>query len=697
MLILADSQYCHSTYLLKRVSLWQKLVFRLYNTFSVKQFLPALLYLIAFPFVIHAQDSSSHVQWSFDLKKTGTGKFQLTATGSIDKGWGTFSLSMPDDMPNMRITLDSGQASKLVSVKETGTPIKEQNAALGAEISYFKDQVLLTADIETSDPSKGISGILTHMSFRNEEFTNPVETPFRFVSNGSGELVYKSSALQESASADTLIKRDAISLDNPVVRVGGTGAEGSQSLARIFFLGLIGGLLALIMPCTFPMIPMTVAFFTKKAVTPSQGIRNAFLYGFFIFLIYVLISVPFYFLGTGNESILNNISTNAWLNLFFAAVFFVFALSFFGWFDIGLPGSVANSVDAKSGIGSIGGIFFMALTLAIVSFSCTGPILGTLLVGALNDNGGAIQLTVAMAGFGIALGLPFGLFAMFPRWLSKLPRSGSWMNTVKIVFAFVELALFIKFLSNADLVMHWGLLKREVFFAIWILIGAATTLYLFGILKFRHDPPPPKLSKGRIFTGLLFLAFTLYLVPGVTNTKYANLGLISGFPPPLNYSVYGHESAHGKGVEANVSNDYFAALRLAREQNKPVLLDFTGWACVNCRKMEEQVWPDPRVKELIEKNFVLVSLYVDDRKKLDKDKQFLFTLPDGTRKAIRDVGDVYSSMQIQNFRNASQPLYAIVSPGEQLLNLPVGYTPNIDEYAAWLQSGLDAFNQVTKK
>jgi thiol:disulfide interchange protein DsbD len=381
------------------------------------------------------------------------------------------------------------------------------------------------------------------------------------------------------------------------------------------------------------------------------------------------------------------------LNIGFAIVFIAFAISFFGYYEIGLPGNLSNTVDSKSNVGSIGGIFFMALTLAIVSFSCTGPILGTLLVGALNQNGGAIQLTVAMAGFGLALGLPFALFALFPNWLSSLPRSGGWMNTVKIVFGFLELALAIKFLSNADLVKHWGLLKREVFFGLWIVTGIALVLYLFGVLKFEHDPPPKKLGKLRIAIALLFLAFIIYLIPGVTNTRYANRALVSGFPPPLTYSVYGKGSAKGKGIEANVINDYEKALQLAKQQNKPVLIDFTGWACVNCRKMEENVWPNEKVKEMIENNFILVSLYVDDRKLLPDDHQFLFPSADGSKKSIKTIGDKFITLQSENFKNASQPLYAIISPNEKLLNLPVGYTPGPKDYADWLSCGLEAFNK----
>jgi thiol:disulfide interchange protein DsbD len=438
------------------------------------------------------------------------------------------------------------------------------------------------------------------------------------------------------------------------------------------------------------MIPLTVSFFTKRSASRSKGIANAFLYGFFIFLIYVLISVPFYFLKANNTSILNNISTNVWLNVFFAAIFLVFALSFFGLFEISLPSSISNSVDAKSSIGSIGGIFFMALTLAIVSFSCTGPVLGAFVGSAFSANSGPIQLTVVLAGFGLALGLPFALFALFPSWLQSLPRSGGWMNTVKITFGFIELALALKYFSNADLVTHWGLLKRETFFGLWIAIGLALVLYLLGVIKFHHDPPPKKLSPARITIAALFLLFVLYLLPGVTNTAYANLSLVSGFPPPLSYSLYTSRDAAGK-VEANVINDYNKALQLAKEQHKPILIDFTGWACVNCRKMEENVWPKTGVKELIKNDFILVSLYVDDRKTLPDDQQFSFITSDGSKKDILTIGDKFATLQSENFKNASQPLYVVISPDEKLMTFPVGYTPDPKEYAHWLQCSLDAF------
>lgn len=649
-----------------------------------------------------AQDSSAVVSWEFSASKGADGAATLVVHGKIKDGWQLYSTTMKDDLPNSRVVLDSSAKAGIGNIDEQGKlETKKEPLFDNAETRFFEKDITLQVHLKGVVPAQGgakayLKGILSYMAIRKDSVVGPVEIPFRYIVNPAGELAV--AGLQESSSAAGGLKKASVDLANPVNKCGGTGAENSQSksLLSIFFLGILGGIVGLFMPCTFPMIPLTVSFFTKRSGNRKKGIANAFLYGFFIFLIYVLISVPFYFLKANNASILNNISTNIWLNIAFAAIFFVFALSFFGLFEITLPSSISNSVDSKSSIGSLGGIFFMALTLATVSFSCTGPILGTLLVGALGQNGGAVQLTFAMAGFGVALGLPFALFALFPNWLQSLPKSGGWMTTLKIVFGFIELALVLKYFSNADLVSHWGILKRETFFGIWILIGLALALYLFGILKFKHDPPPAKLSKGRIGVGLFFLVFALYLMPGLTNTRYANRTLVSGFPPPLSYSLYGkHADGDDAGrLEPMVINDYDKALQLAKEQHKPILIDFTGWACVNCRKMEEEVWPNKDVKELIKRNFILVSLYVDDRKKLPDDQQFLFTAGDGSKKEIKTVGDKYQTMQSETFMNASQPFYVVLNPDEKLMNVPVAYTPDPKDYAQWLQCGLDAFHQT---
>ena len=381
----------------------------------------------------------------------------------------------------------------------------------------------------------------------------------------------------------------------------GAVTTSSSSGWEVFLLGFLGGLIALITPCVFPMIPVTVSFFTKRSKTKKQGIVNGLLYGLSILLVYVLASVPFHVVGNVQPEIFNSISTNPWLNIIFFIIFIFFSISFFGFFEISLPSGIANKADSKSGLGSIGGIFFMAITLAIVSFSCTGPILGTLLVGSLQ--GGAWALTQGMAGFGVALALPFTLFAIFPQWLQSLPKSGGWLDTVKKILAFLELALAFKFLSNADLVEHWGLLKREVFLGIWAVISIGLALYLLGILLLPHDVKGAKIAVTRKVLALGAFVFAGFLLVGIApqNAKYINF--LSGFPPPTHYSLF-KDKKDQHGLQANVMNDYAQAVLLSKQQNKPILIDFTGWACVNCRKMEENVWTDPAVMSFIQNNFI---------------------------------------------------------------------------------------------
>jgi thiol:disulfide interchange protein DsbD len=636
------------------------------------------------------------VSWDFSARQGTDGNPVLVLHARIREGWKLYSTTNPDTLGYSRVTLDTGAHARIVRIEELGGVQKKKDAIFnGAETSFFTGdaQWLVRVQPGAGDgkASGDLRGTVTYIAVRNDSVIGPTDIPFRYGHGSDGGWIAKSTALQEAAGEAESLRKTSIDLANPVNNCGGTGTEGSKGFVSIFFLGMLGGLIGLVMPCTFPIIPLTVSFFIKQSGSRRKAITNASLYGFFIFIIYVLISVPFYFLKSKDANILNNISTNVGLNLFFGAIFLVFALSFFGLFEITLPSGVSNSVDSKSSLGTIGGIFFMALTLAVVSFSCTGPILGTLLVGALSQNGGAVQLTVAMAGFGLALGLPFSLFALFPRWLQSLPRSGSWMNTVKITFAFIELAVALKYISNADLVNQWGLLKRETFFGLWIAIGFALVFYLLGVLRFPHDPPPKKIGRPRLIIAGLFLLLVIYLLPGLTNTRYANRPLVAGFPPPLFYTLYKHDTTDR--VEANIINDYSKALALAKQQNKPLLIDFTGWACVNCRKMEENVWPKPGVKELIKKDYILVSLYVDDRKSLPDDQQFSFPTRDGSIKAIHTIGDKFSTLQSENFKNASQPLYVVISPDEKLMTKPVGYTPNAGEYAQWLQCGLDAFHR----
>ena len=456
----------------------------------------------------------------------------------------------------------------------------------------------------------------------------------------------------------------------------------------LLILGFLGGLLALLTPCVFPMIPLTVSFFTNKK-TQSSSSFNAILYGLFIVFIYLFLSIPFHFVESLDPEILNSISTNAWLNVFFFIVFVIFAFSFFGFYEITIPSSWINSIDSKSNsIGGFIGIFFMALTLVLVSFSCTGPILGSLLVGSISSQGGALQLSIGMLGFGIALALPFTVFALFPNMLKSLPKSGRWMNTFKIILGFLELGFAFKFLSNADLVEHWGLIKREIFIAIWVIISILLSLYLVGVYKFPNESHVVKRSKFNMLLSLSFLSFAIYLSPALLPNGSNSARLLSGFTPPSFYSIYPKSNDCPLGF--NCFKDFDKGLQHAKEINKPILLDFTGWACVNCRRVEENIWTDPVVFDLINNNFVLISLYVDDRKELKKVNQLDLKYKSGKIKEIRTIGDKSATFQALNFKSASQPYYVLLDPDLKILNSPIQYTTK-DVYQAWLEEGLKAF------
>ena len=621
-----------------------------------------------------AQTDSSVYKWTITSKKISEKKYELILKASA---LGANQLYAPqqdlDGVKSAEVSFfDSSIAvENFIAVSPTQT-IKStifENKMVQVQTGNVEWKVIV--NFSTTVPAN-LLGNLTFFYNKDGEFTS--DPPFAFNTNLEGGL----------ASVGK-IKIASIDIKKPQANCGDDDTQ-NKSIFTIFILGFLGGLIALITPCVFPMIPVTVTFFTKKAQTKKAGIRNAVFYGFFIFLIYVAITIPFHLASkTISPEIFNNISTNVWLNLIFFAVFVFFALSFFGLYEIGLPSSLANKADSKSGVGNLGGIFFMAGTLAIVSFSCTGPILGTLLANVANQ--GAWPLTAGAAGFGLALGLPFALFALFPNWLQSLPKSGGWMTNVKVVLGFVELALAVKFLANADNVEQWGIIKREVFVALWVIIGALTVAYLLGLLKIGHSASVKKFGAIRIFFIVFFAVFTVYLVPGIFNTKYASLKLLSGFPPPQSYTIYKNHVLLTKVIEP-IHNNYEKALALAKEQNKPLLIDFTGWACVNCRRMEEKVWTNKEVDSIMRKEFIVLSLYVDERTKLPATEQTVFKTSSGADKNIVTVGDKWATFQTENFGATSQPQYVILNPNEKLLTKTKFYTPNPDEFASWLKCGL---------
>ena len=483
--------------------------------------------------------------------------------------------------------------------------------------------------------------------------------------------------------------------------------EGTSSgLLGTFLFAFVAGLLALVTPCVFPMIPMTVSFFMKRYSDRKKGIRDAMLYGLSIIAIYLILGVGVSALFGADA--LNAMSTDPWFNIFFFVLLVVFAASFFGAFELTLPSSWVNKMDRKSDRAGLVGIFFMAFTLALVSFSCTGPFVGTILVEAA-VKGNFWGPVVGMAGFAIALALPFTLFALFPGWLSGLPKSGGWLNSVKVVLGFIELAFALKFLSNADMVLDWHLLEREVFIALWVVIFAMMGFYLLGKIRLPHDSPLESISVTRLFLALITLSFALYLVPGIWG---APVKIISAFAPPTTYSEAASAGGSKETLEIlqiepmsvrrepiglpyretgpqgiPVFTDLEQATTFAKAMNRPILLDFTGKACVNCRKMEADVWSDARVKNLLSNEFVVVELYVDFREKLPESEQY--TTPEG--KSIRTVGQKWTDYQIRRFGSNSQPYYVITDPDDRVIAPTRAYDTDVEAYLAWLNEALETF------
>lgn len=672
----------------------------------IKSWLIALFLVMGYT----AQSQLDPTSWNVEVENLGNDTYELKTTAQLEERWHIYSqyIDSAFNIPTQFRFYESQDKYELIGENEEIGTYKERVELQGGDVYQFKDFAIFKQKVKILDPN--LDYIFAEAIFQacdDEKCLPPTPEllifnikPDAVVDNGDitaiiddyydkdiEPLIAKAPDLSnlkfEEKTSDDVLGED-IEEDN------------ENDLTTIFILCLLAGFGALLTPCVYPMIPMTVSFFTKQNEKNTKGKFQGILYGIFILLIYVLCSLPFHLFESISPDIFNEFSTNPYLNIFFFIIFVVFAISFFGAFEITMPSSLINRVDKASSVGGIIGVFFMALTLVLVSFSCTGPVIGSVLGSVLSSDGGAMALTVGLAGFGFGLGIPFALFALFPSWLSALPKSGGWLNTVKVFLGFLELAFAFKFLSNADLVWQAGWLQRELFIAIWIAIFGAMALYLFGKIRLPHDDKDQHISVGRLLLAILSLCFTLYLIPGLWG---APLKLISGFPPPSTYS----ESPAGfmgntatldvelpDGAHLGVHNivafeDYEEGLAYAKAVNKPALIDFTGWACVNCRKMEERVWGEPVVLDLLKNDFVLISLYVDEREKLDKTDQYISTT---TQKKIRTIGNKWSDLQITKYQVNAQPFYAIVDAQGNDLVAPVGYTPDVQEYKKWLESGL---------
>jgi len=649
-------------------------------------------FLISFLSIMTALNSigqiKEHANWKFAVEKINDKQLQVVLTTTLDDGWHIYSSQMEDGGPQKTVVnIEPGSSFKIEdSTTETGKLIEKYDSNFNITLRYYPKMAVFKKLIDMKDTSAfTLKGTVSYMLCTDEVCLPPAEKEFSINFPGISQIPV---SVDESKTTTV----------STVAKTESSKSLSNHSYLYIFIAGFLGGLAALLTPCVFPMIPMTVSFFTKRSKTRAQGLRNAFTYALSIVAIYVL-------LGFGVSKIfgidaLNALSTNVWFNLIFFALLLIFAASFFGAFEITMPSALVNKVDKQSGKGGLIGIFFMAFTLSLVSFSCTGPIIGTLLFesAATGSVGGPLW---GMIGFSSALALPFGLFAAFPGWLNSLPKSGGWLNSVKVSLGFLELALALKFLSNADLVVQANILTRELFLVIWIIIFTLWGFYLLGKIKFSHDSDVPYISVPRLSLIIVVFTFALYLVPGLWG---APLKLISGFPPPDFYSEWQHNNSTTASPTTPVAgttnehcpnglncfHDYDEGLAFAKKVNKPILLDFTGWACVNCRKMENLVWTDSVIDTKLRNDVVLISLYVDDKRSLPDAEQTTKTLG-GQTYNIKTIGSKWSYFQASRFNINSQPYYVLLDTDEKALAISEGYSPNINTYSKFLDEGISKF------
>ena len=643
------------------------------------------------------------VHFSVSQKKVAENIVEVTFSGKIDAGWHVYSTGLPADGPiSATITTETADGVKAEGkLGHRGNEINKFDNMFQMNLRYFENSVTFVQKYKITGKTYHVKGYLEYGSCNDEMCMPPAQVEFDFKGEGVADAP-KEPAVEEKPVADTVavpdsakteivavnsfLKVDSDSLWTPVVSelqaMNGQQGSSDHSWLYIFFMGFVGGLVALFTPCVWPIIPMTVSFFLKRAKDKRKGVRDAVTYGVSIVVIYLVLGLAITALL--GASALNALSTNAVFNIFFCLLLVVFALSFFGWFELTLPSSWTNKVDSKaSSTSGLLSIFLMAFTLTLVSFSCTGPIIGFLLV-EVSTSGSIAGPAVGMAGFAIALALPFTLFALFPTWLKQAPKSGGWMNIIKVTLGFIELAFALKFFSVADLAYGWGLLDREVFLSLWIVIFGLLGLYLIGKLKFRSDGDENRaMPVPCIMLGMVSLAFTVYMVPGLWG---APCKAVSAFAPPMNtqdFNLYHNE------VKPRFT-DYEQGMAAAKAEGKPVLIDFTGFGCVNCRKMEAAVWTDPQVADKLTKDYVLISLYVDNKQPLAEPMEIV---ENGKKRTLRTVGDKWSYLQRSKFGANAQPFYVILDNEGKPLNGSRSYDENLQEYIDFLQKGLDNYSK----
>ena len=669
------------------------------------------------------------VKFSVKQNKISDTEVELVFTGQIDAGWHVYTTDIPEDGPTRaEITLEKQQGVKPKGkLKTKGKVHKAMDEMFGMELSYMEGTATFVQTLTITEEKYEVAGYLTYGACNDENCIPPTDVEFSFSGEGKPAAVKeaekakeekqaeKPAAVEEAAEAavEEAIVPDTMRVDTaavtpaetpltglytPVIEeLQGFGEENAgtsdKSLMAIFLLGLAGGLLALLTPCVWPIIPMTVSFFLKRSKDDrKKGIRDAMTYGLSIVVIYVLLGL-FVTLAFG-ASALNSLSTNAIFNIFFCLMLVVFAASFLGGFELTLPSSWGNAVDSKANkTTGLLSIFLMAFTLSLVSFSCTGPIIGFLLV-EMGTSGSIIAPTVGMFGFALALALPFSLFAMFPTMLKSAPKSGNWMNCIKVCLGFLELAFALKFLSVADLAYGWHILDREVFLSLWIIIFALMGAYLIGWIRFPHDEDEydemgevivnHRTGVTRFFLALASFAFALYMVPGLWG---APCKAVSAFAPPMSTQDFNLQKE--EVVEAQFT-DYEAGMAYARQKGMPVMVDFTGFGCVNCRKMEAAVWTDPEVQDIIREKYVLISLFVDDKTKLPETE---IVVENGEERKLRTVGDKWSYLQRVKFGANAQPFYVLLDNEGKPLNSSYSYNEDIPAFIKWLRQGEKRFNE----